>query len=139
MKRETYYKKPLKALYKLAVDYFHKVVRLEDPICFTCTKDTEECGHYNHGGNKGMTFWIDFNRKNNHGQCTRCNHILSGNLRVYSVNLEKKYGFGIIQELDELTWKDDTWTKDDLINIIEDCKIKIKLLKNKNADIILPQ
>ena len=41
------------------------------------------------------------------------------------------YGCKIIMKLNELTWKVEEWTKDDLIDIIEDYKLtkKNSLLK----------
>lgn len=86
------------------------------------------CGHYCHGGNRGMTYWVDFSEKNNHCQCYSCNDSKHGNLNIYGENLERDYGFGIIQELNALKWKKDEWTKDDLIDIIESYKEKIKKL-----------
>jgi hypothetical protein len=55
--------------------------------------------------------------------------VKSGNLNVYAENLERDYGFGIIQELNALKWKKDEWSKDDLIDIIENCKDEIKNIK----------
>jgi hypothetical protein len=133
MKRETYYKKPLKALYKLALGYFHKYIVLRDKRqCYTCPKKSDGimyCSHFVHGGTRGMTYWLDFDERNNHCGCYSCNMVKSGNLNVYAENLERDYGFGIIQELNALKWKKDEWSKDDLINIIEDCKEKIKRYK----------
>lgn len=135
MKRENLYKKPLSNLYKLAQEYFNKKIRLRDKKqrghCITCPKEIEEAGHFEHGGNNKYSFWCDFNKKNMNGQCSQCNHYFSGKLNIYGEELEKMYGFGIIQELNALKWKPDEWTKDDLIDIIEESK---QFIKNEKSN-----
>lgn len=133
MKKETYYKKPLKQVYKIAQRYFNKYIRMRDPFCITCSNPTQEAGHFNHGGNRGMMFWVDFSEENLNGQCTHCNHFLSGNLGIYSEQLEAKYGQGIIQKLNALSNKENPlYMMDALVEIIENYKEKIKKLKQNN-------
>lgn len=127
-KRETLLKKDLDSLYKLAQKYFNEFIRLRDLTCITCGRRTEEAGHFQHGGNNKYSFWCDFNKKNLNGQCTHCNHYLSGNLNIYAEKLIAKYGAEVIAEMNALRWKDDEWNKDDLVDIIEDSKKKIKSL-----------
>ena len=67
--------------------------------CFTCGGryywSQLQAGHFKH--NK-----LDFCNKNIHPQCVRCNKWLHGNLGVYAQRLIKKYGPGILDELDQL-------------------------------------
>lgn len=44
---------------------------------------------------------MDFNERNIHPQCVKCNKWLHGNLDNYTVHLIQKYGPEIIQELEE--------------------------------------
>ena len=130
MKSETYYKMPLKKLYKLAEEYFHKYIVIRDrkkrKHCITCMRGVEEAGHFNHGGNRGMSFWVDFSKKNLNGQCHQCNYYYSGKLNIYSEELIKIYGSEIVEELNTLTWKSEVWGHEDLIKIIEFCKKYLK-------------
>ena len=133
MKRETLYKKPLKQVYKMAQRYFNHYIRIRDQQkrghCITCPGKVEEAGHFNHGGNKGMTPWVDFNEENMNGQCTHCNHFLSGNLGIYAEKLEEEYPHGIIQKLNALSYKENPlYMMDFLIDIIETSKENTKKL-----------
>jgi hypothetical protein len=80
-----------KVLYKKAWTLFSKAVRSEtvDSIgraeCFTCgikmPPENLQAGHYFHGR-------LDFDKRNVHPQCQRCNKWLHGNLAHYGVRLE---------------------------------------------------
>jgi len=120
--RDKLYKKELYPLYKLAQRYFNAFIRHRDPKCITCGKPTQEAGHFQHGGNNKYSFWCDFNLKNMNGQCTGCNHFKSGELNIYAEKLIKMYGAKVIAQLNSLKWKDTSWDKEDLINIIEKYK-----------------
>lgn len=134
MKAETYLKKDKKSLYKIAQRYFNKYIRLRDPYCICCGKPTEEAGHFQHGGNNKYSFWLDFDERNLNGECTRCNHFLSGNLNIYAEKLIGMYGADIIAELNALKWKSDYWDKEDLIKIIEKYKGKTKKISSKTSN-----
>lgn len=133
MKAENLLKKKKKDLYKLAERYFHKYIVLRDKKngkhCITCNNPIEQAGHFNHGGNNKYAFWCDFDERNLNGQCVQCNHFKSGNLNVYAEELIEIYGPEIISELNSLTWKADPWGNEDLVEIIEKYKKKIKELK----------
>lgn len=47
---------------------------------------------------QGLCKTIKYSRV--HAQCVRCNKWPHGNLAAYSVALEKRYGFGILQTLE---------------------------------------
>jgi hypothetical protein len=88
---------------------FSKFIRQRDKyICVTCGRKGNEAGHYKDRAHRN-TRWDE---KNVNCQCTYCNRYLSGNLSKYSIYLEKKYGYGILQELDnkaEVTFQPQKW------------------------------
>lgn len=101
------------------------VRRTEQGICFTCGvrndwKDTD-CGHFRHGS-------LDFDRRNTHAQCKKCNLYLSGNLDNYALKLEAKYGQGILQELDKAKWQTLAPSYEDLITLKERLQAEILTL-----------
>jgi NAD-dependent SIR2 family protein deacetylase len=82
------------ALWDLQSEYIRQK---ENGICFTCgvKKPWKEmnAGHFIHGDA------LDFDLRNIHCQCTRCNHHLSGNLIPYTQKMFQLYGEEIIEEL----------------------------------------
>jgi DNA-binding MltR family transcriptional regulator len=66
-------------------------------------------------------------------QCPSCNTYRGGELDKYTIFLIKKYGIGVIEELDKLFHEhklkhDQTgkkYTKEELLKIIEELKCKI--------------
>lgn len=80
--------------------------------CVTCQKKDiwnshqVHAGHFLHGDNPGT--WV--NDKNVHAQCAGCNVHKGGARDWYALELERRYGHGILQELDKayntppLTW-----------------------------------
>jgi len=94
----------INALAKTAWKLMSKYVRLRDGlICFTCGKEIEnfssaQAGHYKHAPKKSV---VSYDERNINCQCISCNHYKGGNLGVYALNLEEKYGYGILQELEQ--------------------------------------
>lgn len=87
-----------KGLHDKAWDLMSEIVRREEKgVCYTCGKKghwkTMQAGHFLHGRR------MDFNRRNIHCQCPRCNLFLSGNLAAYARHLIKDYGPDILDEL----------------------------------------
>lgn len=82
--------------------------------CFTCSaiKPIAEmdAGHYIHGKHPGT--WL--NEKNVNSQCTSCNQYHSGRREVYALELEAKYGHGILQELAKSHTGRSTWRRTEL-------------------------
>ncbi len=77
---------------------FSKFIRKRDNYkCVTCGAAGDQAGHYKKRSHKN-TRWCE---KNVNCQCARCNLYLGGNESKHAIYLEKKYGFGILQELDE--------------------------------------
>ncbi|MHB1086431.1 MAG: recombination protein NinG, partial [Minisyncoccota bacterium] len=82
---------------------------------------TTEAGHYQHNSDKknkqlgGNELW--YYLKNIHGQCPTCNRWKSGNLSVYSLFMEEKYGHGILQEIRTLYHTPKKWTIQELLEV----------------------
>ena len=124
--------KSVSKLKKKAWKYFSKYIRLKNSKngycqCITCGKQcrVEEmnAGHYKHGNTKPTYF----DERNVHPQCVSCNMYRSGNLDQYALYLEGRYGEGILQTLDRIS-KGPVFKKDQLINIAEEYKEKLKYL-----------
>ena len=69
-------------------------------------------GHAGHFYPKSLGLEIYFEERNVHLQCPGCNLFKHGNLAPYAVFLEKKYGNGIIQELQDIRNKKPMGTAD---------------------------
>ncbi len=69
-------------------------------VCFTCGKQLEtnqsQCGHYQSRSYKN-TRWDEDNCS---CQCVKCNVFMKGNYPAYSLRLVKKYGIGILEDLE---------------------------------------
>jgi len=57
--------------------------------------------HAGHYKPQGTFKSIKYDPMNVHAQDVRCNKWLHGNLSAYATALEKRYGFGILQKLDQ--------------------------------------
>ena len=123
--------KPLKAYADEAQATFNAWVRERDSQepCISCgtLKDVQYCaGHFRTRGAAGH---LRFNEDNVHKQCNQyCNLQLSGNLLMYRENLIKKIG---IERYEALMNNNQThkWTKEELIEIKQVYKAKLKQLK----------
>lgn len=80
-------------------------------------------GHY-HPQSLGLqTVFVE---KNVALQCTHCNHALQGNQMEYSKGLLKKYGEGILEELEPLKHRSLKLYKSDYEELIEKYRALIK-------------
>ena len=78
--------RPLPKLKKKAEKIFHKwIVERDKNVCYTCGNWGNQGGHFWHGK-------LDFDERNLHCQCVRCNKYLSGNLAEYGSRLISEYG-----------------------------------------------
>ena len=68
---------------------FSLFIRNRDPFCITCGDITTQAGHFIHNVSNTK---LHFDERNVHGQCTRCNMYLSGNLAPYTLFMEDTYG-----------------------------------------------
>jgi hypothetical protein len=96
--------------------------------CFTCyrlfpVKDMD-CGHYISRMYKSLRY----SEKNAHPQCRYCNRYLFGAMDEYAVNLQKKYGENILNELNKEKRKIKQFTIPELNQMIEYYKNKLKEL-----------
>jgi hypothetical protein len=119
--------KTLQDWLKEAQTIFNKYVRLRDSglNCISCNKPPlkKNCGHYfSSGGHSNVRFDED----NCHLQCEHCNTFLSGNLLNYQIGIKKKIGAQKLLELQERAHLTKKWTIDELKEIIETYKSKIK-------------
>jgi hypothetical protein len=115
---------------KLTQATFNKYIRERDKgkPCISCgNKEPKKvnAGHYySSGGHKAVTF----DENNVHLQCEYCNSFLSGNLILYRENLIKRIGVKAFDKLTKEAPKTANYTRDELIEIREHYKLKIKEL-----------
>ena len=96
-------RKRIKRLFTKAWAEFSKYIRRKEKnICFTCgaTGVTMHAGHYKHTG-KYKLHPLNFNEVNIHCQCVRCNTYGAGRLDLYSMKLEQRFGYGVLQGLQQ--------------------------------------
>ncbi len=115
---------------KIAQQVFNKYIRERDKYqpCISCNKPLGskfDAGHYWSAGGHSA---IRFNPDNVHGQCVACNQHKHGNLIAYREELIKKIGLDGYAMLESFSNETKKWTKDELKNIIEMYKNKIKEL-----------
>lgn len=130
MKRESYKKKTLPQLKKIAQRHFNKWIRERDLDhtgyfeCISCGQWKQQremnAGHFIHASRCDA---LRFNADNVHGQCIDCNLGGHGEQYRYGLRLKEKIGedaFNILLEA-EVFWKQNSkkWTKDEVIDIIE--------------------
>jgi len=106
---------------------FNKYIRLRDKgqVCISCQKKPlkENCGHFFNANNH----WnVRFSELNCHLQCEHCNTYLSGNLIEYQRNLINKIGIENYNELEAKAKKTRKFTKDELKELMQIYKKKIK-------------
>jgi hypothetical protein len=109
---------------------FNKYIRLRDQglNCISCNKPPlkKNCGHYfSSGGHSNVRFDED----NCHLQCEHCNTYLSGNLLNYQIGIQKRIGAQKLLELQERAHVTKKWTIEELKEIIQTYKSKIKELE----------
>lgn len=112
---------------KIAQQIFNKYIRLRDKgnVCISCQKTPkkENAGHFWNANNH---YNVRFDENNVHLQCEHCNTFLSGNLINYRENLLKKIGEGEFQLLEAEAKKTRKFTIEELKEIINTYKQKIK-------------
>lgn len=103
--------------------------------CFTCLAIRHykemQAGHYKHK-------YLDFDMRNIHPQCDSCNRWAYGKAPEYKRNLVFTYGEEVLKEIDSGVKEEKirveklgyAYTTEELNQIIEDLKEKIKCLPN---------
>jgi hypothetical protein len=117
---------------KLAQITFNKYIRLRDKgnVCISCQKPPKKLnsGHFYNANNH----WnVRFDERNVHLQCEHCNTFLSGNLIEYRSNLINKIGLEQLTLLEAEAKKTRKFTIDELKEIINTYKKKIKQYEGK--------
>lgn len=112
---------------KLAQMTFNKWIRHRDKgmSCISCGNEPKKAnaGHYfSQGGHSN----VRFNEDNVHLQCEHCNSYLSGNLLNYQIGIEKRIGGERLIALHEQAHTTKKWTIQELNEIIETYKKKLK-------------
>jgi|GEM_PF-3359717 hypothetical protein len=121
-------------LEKCADDLFSVLIRRRNANewgmvhCFTCENyqawKNMDCGHFASRSHHS-TRWHENNCQ---AQCKTCNGEMAGNLNVFAKNLDGKYGVGTADELGALSRLIQPWSNDQLRELIESLKLKIKQL-----------
>jgi len=122
--------KTLQDWLKEAQTIFNKYIRLRDMglVCISCNKPPlkKNCGHYfSSGGHSNVRFDED----NCHLQCEHCNTYLSGNLLNYQIGIQKRIGAQNLLELQERAHVTKKWTIEELKEIIQTYKTKVRQLQ----------
>lgn len=117
---------------KLAQITFNKYIRLRDKgnVCISCQKPPKKLnsGHFYNANNH----WnVRFDERNVHLQCEHCNTFLSGNLIEYRSNLINKIGLEQLTLLEAEANKTRKFTIEELKEIINTYKQKIKQYEGK--------
>ena len=118
---------------KLTQQVFNKYIRLrdKDELCISCQKPPKKqnAGHYFSSGGHSN---VRFNEDNVHLQCEYCNTFLSGNLLNYQIEIEKRIGAEKLIELQAKAHFVKKWSIDELKELMQKYKQKIKQLENDN-------
>lgn len=128
-------------LKKIARFYFQQWVRLrdKDEPCISCKKvDAKwDAGHYE----KAEIFTgLIFEPINCNKQCSYCNQHLSGNLIEYRKGMIDKYGEAAVESLESRAnaSREYKFTRQELIDIANEYKLKIKELKHAVNNVYHP-
>lgn len=127
--------KPLPVLKRNLWKIFSEYIRRRDSDsegfgrCISCGA----VGYYKemHAGHyipKSLGLSIYFEEKNVHMQCPGCNLYRHGHLSSYAVNLRKKYGESILEELDQIKNNPVKFSRDQYEDLIELYKEKLNAL-----------
>ena len=126
MKKERSYKTLKNALDRV----FAKFIKQRDSdgvhfVCISCYApkpiDQFNAGHYFSRG----ALNIRWNEKNVNGQCISCNKWKSGNIQGYEKGLIKKYGKGVIQELEIIKYQSKKYARFEIEILIKHYKSQI--------------
>lgn len=120
-------------LMKVAQQVFNKYIRLRDAglPCISCGKELRkgniDAGHmWSAGGHSN----VRFNEYNVNAQCSRpCNKDKAGDINNYRIEFINRYSIEKLNELDSIAKMEKKFTKDELKDLIEYYKKKIKDFK----------
>jgi hypothetical protein len=118
-------RKSIPQLQAILTRHFNHFIRLRDSglPCISCGGFRKlEAGHYwpsTHHGTK-------WHERNVNGQCKSCNEFGHGNMAGYGRGLVRRYGEGIMLELEIAKNRHPHFTRFDLEQMIEHYKLKAK-------------
>ena len=109
---------------------FNEYIRKRDKglPCISCGKKIQEneTVHASHYKPAGTCWATRFNEDNVHVSCVKCNNFLSGNLSEYRIRLVEKIGIERVEEVERLSATTKKFTIDELKEIINIYKNKLK-------------
>ena len=117
-----------KKLWKIFSEYIRRRDADENGMvkCFTCTRSGHwkelQAGHFMA---QSLGLWTVFEEKNVHAQCAPCNLYKRGNPSVYALELTKRYGPNILEELQLLRKENYKLSRADYMELIEKYKALI--------------
>jgi hypothetical protein len=116
---------------KLTQQVFNKWINLRDKglPCISCAKPITGRVNASHFWNANNHYNVRFNEDNVHSSCITCNQFLSGNLLEYRTRLISKIGIERFNNLEAESKQTRKFTKDELKEIINIYKKKIKQLE----------
>lgn len=116
---------------KLTQMVVNKYIRLrdKDELCISCGKKINGVEHASHYLSSGGHSNIRFHEDNIWKSCYKCNVMLSGNPTSYRIRLIKKIGVERVEWLEDNAYIEKKWTREELKEIQEIYKAKIKNLK----------
>lgn len=124
---------PLSVHIKRTQTIVNRYIRLRDAgkNCISCKRPLGkvfDAGHYWSSKYKSTTFGGPYNMNLN-GQCKQCNREGRGELILYRQGLIDRYGAEKLAELDKEARLTKKWTREELKDIREYFKLKIKALQ----------
>lgn len=107
---------------------FNKYIRLRDKgnVCISCQKPINGVKHASHYLSAGGHSAIRFHEDNVWVSCYKCNVMLSGNAVEYRKALINKIGIERVEWLENNGNSEKKWLKDELQELIQKYKKKIK-------------
>jgi DNA-directed RNA polymerase subunit N (RpoN/RPB10) len=103
-------------------------------VCFTCGREVDNlngelhASHFQLDSANGNS--TSFDEVNVQACCRHCNRYLHGNLGNFAINLIKKYGQDEIDRLQSLKLISKKWSLEELKEIHDTYKKKLKMLKS---------
>ena len=99
--------------------------------CISCGKEIKGRVNASHYYSAGGHFNVRFDEDNVHSSCVKCNMYLSGNLEEYGRRLPERIGEERFKQLIERSQETRNYTREELREIKEKYKQKIKELRIK--------
>ena len=121
---------------KIAQQAFNAYIRERDKNmnCISCDKPLKgkyDAGHYYSAGGH---YSLRFDEDNVHGQCVACNQHKHGNLQRYREGILKRLDARILDRLDKDSQETRKFTREELKDITEHYKNKLKELRDEKAN-----